>query len=101
VENDVKKTMIAMGLGLALAAAARAQTSAWAPEKKEESVFTGRKLETFQHGVKKEWGYSGPQRDTFLVLHPRQARPNAPLYVVLHSAGHDVHSCHDRREGPR
>ena len=27
------------------------------------------------------------------MLHPKQARPNAPLYVVLHSAGHDVHSC--------
>ena len=89
----MKKIMIATGLVLALAAAAWAQTSAWTPEKKEESVFTGRKLETFQHGIKKEWGYSGPQRDTFLVLHPRQARPNAPLYVVLHSAGHDVHSC--------
>lgn len=65
----------------------------WAPEKQKESVFTERKLETFQHGVKEEWGYEAPQRDTFLVLHPKLARANAPLYVVLHSAGHDVHSC--------
>jgi len=28
-----------------------------------------------------------------LVLHPKEAHPNAPLYVVLHSAGHDVNSC--------
>ena len=27
------------------------------------------------------------------MLHPKQARANAPLYVVLHSAGHNVHSC--------
>jgi predicted esterase len=54
---------------------------------------TERKLETFKHGTRKEWGYAVPQQDTFLVLHPKQARPGAPLYVVLHSAGHDVHSC--------
>jgi len=87
----MKRTMIALGLALAFAAAACAETTAWPPEK--ESVFTGRKLEVFKHGIKKEWGYAAPQRDTFLVLHPKQARPNAPLYVVLHSAGHDVNSC--------
>jgi predicted esterase len=70
-----------------------AQETKWAPEKTKESEFTGRKLDTFQHGVKKEWGYAQPQRDTFLVLHPKQAKAHAPLYVVLHSAGHDVHSC--------
>ncbi len=69
------------------------QAAEWAPEKQKESVFTERTLETFQHGVKEEWGYEAPQRDTFLVLHPQQVRANAPLYVVLHSAGHDVHSC--------
>lgn len=56
-------------------------------------MFTERKLEEFKHGVKAEWGYSAPQTDTFLVLHPKQDRSGAPLYVVLHSAGHDVHSC--------
>ena len=70
-----------------------AQEASWPPEKQKESEFTGRKLEVFQHGSRKEWGYAEPQRDTFLVLHPKQARANAPLYVVLHSAGHDVHSC--------
>ncbi|QDU26890.1 hypothetical protein ETAA8_19740 [Anatilimnocola aggregata] len=72
---------------------ASAQTADWPPNKEKETEFGGRKLDTYQHGVQKEWGYSALQRDTFLVLHPKQARTNAPLYVVLHSAGHDVHSC--------
>lgn len=72
---------------------ASAQDAAWPPEKGKEAEFTGRKLDTFRHGVRKEWGYAAPQQDTFLVLHPKQPRANAPLYVVLHSAGHDVHSC--------
>ena len=89
----MKRTMLATALVLAIAAAACAETTEWIPQKQQESVFTGRKLEVFQHGIKEEWGYAAPQRDTFLVLHPKQAHPNAPLYVVLHSAGHDVHSC--------
>jgi poly(3-hydroxybutyrate) depolymerase len=72
---------------------ARAQEAKWPPEKTKESEFNGRKLDTFQHGVKKEWGYAEAQRDTFLVLHPKQPKAGAPLYVVLHSAGHDVNSC--------
>ena len=65
----------------------------WVPEMQKESEFTERKLDTFQHGTKDSWGYAAPQRDTFLVLHPTQTQTNVPLYVVLHSAGHDVHSC--------
>ncbi len=89
----MKKTLIATGLVLAFVAAARAETTGWPPVKEKESVFVGRKLETFKHGTRKEWGYAAPQQDTFLVLHPKLARPGAPLYVVLHSAGHDVYSC--------
>jgi poly(3-hydroxybutyrate) depolymerase len=91
-ENPMKKTLLALMLGWAVATAAHAQES-WPPAKQKESEFTGRKLDTFQHGGRKEWGYDKPQRDTFLVLHPKQATMKAPLYVVLHSAGHDVHSC--------
>ena len=54
---------------------------------------SGRQLEVFQHGVKPEWGYKAPQRDTFVVIHPKKAQEQARLYVVLHSAGHDVISC--------
>ncbi len=73
-------------------ASAPAQDANWPPAKIKEGEFTGRKLDTLQHGVRKEWGYAAPQRDTFLVLHPRVAKARTPLYVVLHSAGHDVHS---------
>ncbi len=70
-----------------------AQSDAWLPVPESESVFTERKLEVFKHVAKPEWDYAAPQTDKFLVLHPKQDRKQAPLYVVLHSAGHDVHSC--------
>jgi predicted esterase len=63
----------------------------WAPS--ETLTINDRKLEVIKHGVKKEWGYEAPQTDTFMVVHPKVERENAPLYVVLHSAGHDVKSC--------
>ena len=56
-------------------------------------LINHRPVEVFQHGVRPEWGYKQPQQDTFIVVHPKNPRPNAPLYVVLHSAGHDVVSC--------
>jgi poly(3-hydroxybutyrate) depolymerase len=89
----MKKPIVALALFLVVATAACAQEASWPPEKQKESEFTGRKLETYRHGNRKEWGYAEAQRDTFLVLHPKEARANAPLYVVLHSAGHDVNSC--------
>jgi predicted esterase len=75
--------------------------SDWTPTKKAISdvpkakglAVSGRTMEIFQHGVKKEWGYAKPQTDSFVVVHPKAKRTNAPLYVVLHSAGHDVWSC--------
>jgi predicted esterase len=91
--SRIASLILAMWLTATTFPPAQAQEGKWAPEKTKESEFTGRKLDTFQHGVKKEWGYAAPQRDTFLVLHPKQAKAHAPLYVVLHSAGHDVHSC--------
>ena len=78
---------------LVAATTARSQEPSWPPEKMKESEFAGRKLDTFRHGVKQGWEYAAPQRDTFLVLHPVEMKPTRPLYVVLHSAGHDVHSC--------
>jgi poly(3-hydroxybutyrate) depolymerase len=93
LENNMKNPVLALAFVSVLATTARTQEAGWPPQKQKESQFTGRKLEEFQHGAGKEWGYAEPQRDTFLVLHPKQARANAPLYVVLHSAGHNVHSC--------
>ena len=66
---------------------------AWAPLKASERDHLGRKLEVFTNGVCEAWGYAKPQTDTCFVLHPKQERKGAPLYVVLHSAGHDVYSC--------
>lgn len=73
----------------------RADEPAWMPMKdaSKDAVIDGRAMETFESGAKLEWGYVEPQRDTFVVLHPKEDRKNAPLYVVLHSAGHDVMSC--------
>ncbi len=56
-------------------------------------TINGRPCELFRHGVKPEWGYPAPQQDAFVVIHPKHERKNAPLYVVLHSAGHDVIKC--------
>ncbi len=63
------------------------------PAKGEGLIDSERKLEVYQHGTKEDWGYKAPQQDTFIVIHPKEKRENAPLYVVLHSAGHDVFSC--------
>lgn len=72
-----------------------AQEAAWKPTKVAGKVaaINGRSIDAFEAGVKPEWGYAAPQNDTFLVMHPTIDRKNAPLYVVLHSAGHDVMSC--------
>ena len=89
----IASLIVAMSLAGVTPATTRAQEDKWAPEKAKESEFNWRKLDTFRHGARKEWGYAEPQLDTFLVLHPKQPKAGAPLYVVLHSAGHDVHSC--------
>ena len=67
----------------------------WTPAKDatKDGTINGRAMETFTHGVKPEWGYAAPQQDTLIVVHPKEDHKNAPLYVVLHSAGHDVLSC--------
>ena len=79
---------------LLLSSTLHAQDAAWIPTKDaaKDTVLNGRAMETFEAGVKPEWGYAAPQQDTFVVLHPTKDRPQAPLYVVLHSAGHDVMS---------
>lgn len=59
----------------------------------EDLTIKERSYDIYQHGVKQEWGYKASQQDSFVVIHPKKARKNAPLYVVLHSAGHDFISC--------
>ena len=78
-------------LVLVLALSAIADESNWTAT--ETATINDRKLETFQHDSKPAWGYSKPQQDTFMVIHPKKPRKGAALYVVLHSAGHAVKSC--------
>lgn len=87
------KAVFVSSLILAVTTTVFAQANQWPPTREQETVFTERKLEVFRHGTKPDWNYAAPQTDTFFVLHPKQEQPNSPLYVVLHSAGHDVHSC--------
>jgi dienelactone hydrolase len=86
---------------LAVPLALQAEDSAWTPARVDAKDLpaakglegVGRPMEIFQHEARPEWGYKAPQKDTFIVLHPKAERSKAPLYVVLHSAGHDVFSC--------
>jgi len=57
-------------------------------------AFDSRPIERYTHGDRPAWGYAAPQRDYFFLVKPGD-KPveNAPLYVVLHSAGHDGTSC--------
>ncbi|MBQ7922662.1 MAG: hypothetical protein IJ325_08815 [Clostridia bacterium] len=57
-------------------------------------ILTERKLELFHAASLPEWGYAEEQTDTFGVLHPSEEckAEKYPLYVVFHSAGHDVYT---------
>ena len=49
----------------------------------------GRLVETYRHGIDGAWGYPTSSQDfLFHVVHPVKPGARAPLYVVLHSAGH-------------
>jgi hypothetical protein len=90
---EMKRLLSILILLASFNAAAFAWPPAQAEHPKEETSVIDRKIEVFQHGVRPEWKYQAPQQDTFIVMHPKIVRDNAPLYVVLHSAGHDVFSC--------
>lgn len=65
------------------------------PEISKTAEIVGRKLEYFKHGSDPAWGAANPkQEDSFAVISPKDGdRKGAPLYVVLHSAGHALESC--------
>lgn len=60
----------------------------------KEDVLNGRKLELYQQDSLPEWDYEKPQTDTFAIYYPKDYDPENiyPLWVVFHSAGHDVYS---------
>ncbi|MBQ6596158.1 MAG: hypothetical protein IJH79_01280 [Lentisphaeria bacterium] len=59
---------------------------------KKDAVLNDRKLEFFHHRSPSARDGS-PQTDSFAVLHPLRRKRKHGLYVVLHSAGHDLFSC--------
>ena len=65
----MQRLKLAAALALACAAAACAEPATWPPQQDKEGVFTARRLETFKHTTRPDWGYAAPQTDTFLVLH--------------------------------
>ena len=60
----------------------------------ENGLLLGRELAFFHHTSGAEYGYQTTQNDTFAILHPKNEKTGTlyPLYVVFHSAGHDVYS---------
>jgi predicted esterase len=94
-EYQMKKLIFLMiaATAVSLFAEENTWTPTLDPTKSKGLIDSVRKLEVYRHGIKKEWKYKVPQQDTFIVIHPKTKRENAPLYVVLHSAGHDVFSC--------
>ena len=58
----------------------------------KDGISHGRRLEFFHHEGVAEWGGSD-QVDAFAVIHPVKRKRSHGLYVVLHSAGHDLYSC--------
>jgi hypothetical protein len=91
----MKVLLLALLLGFGLADAPADDDWAPTPDPARAQALgdLGRPAEVFRHGTRKDWGYKADQQDAFVVLHPKTDRRGAPLYVVLHSAGHDVFSC--------
>ena len=58
----------------------------------KDGFLLGRRIEFFHQKSKPEWGYEAPQVDSFGLIHPEEYSGRAPLYVIFHSAGHDLYS---------
>ena len=52
-----------------------------------ESKIGGRKVIRYEHDSMNQWGYKTPQKDFFNLVPPTKPATDAPLFVVLHSAG--------------
>ena len=79
-----------------------AAVAAFEPKQEKAVAHIGRQLEYYSHGTDPAWGAKNPQqKDTFAVMLPKAGpRKGAPLYVVLHSAGHNLWSCLDCLKTP-
>ena len=79
-----------------------AAASDWKPELTRSETFNNRPTDWYSHSAKADWGCQNPQqKDTFIVVHPKTGdAAGRPLYVVLHSAGHNVQTCLDCTKTP-
>lgn len=84
-----------------LSVPAMAQTG-WPPVLTKSEPFNNRPTDWYRHGIRAEWKCINPkQTDVFTVMHPKTGQAEGlPLYVVLHSAGHDVFSCMECTKKP-
>ena len=57
------------------------------PEKISKQTTEGRLVIRYEHASNKQWGYKVPQKDYFHFLPAKSDLTDAPLRVVLHSAG--------------
>lgn len=57
-------------------------------------MINGREIKFFSTVSDPAWGYTNEQRDTFAVEYPKNYDESKkyPLYVIFHSAGHDIYS---------
>lgn len=62
---------------------------------KNYGTICDRRVEFFSAASEPEWGYPTPRVDSFALIHPKDERPGEryALYVVFHSAGHNLYSC--------
>lgn len=60
----------------------------------KSDMLCDRRIDFFSHTSRPQWGYNVEQTDTFAVHYPKDFEDSKeyPLYVVFHSAGHDVYS---------
>jgi hypothetical protein len=62
----------------------------WPPVLDDNNTYTksldGRTIQRFVHQSRAQWGCQASQQNYFLLVHPRQPGPGAPLCVILHSA---------------
>jgi poly(3-hydroxybutyrate) depolymerase len=58
------------------------------PEIVSKQTIDGRRVIRYEHKSNKQWGYNKTQKDYFYVVPAKSKIKNAPLRVVLHSAGH-------------
>lgn len=57
------------------------------PKVVSEQIIEGRKVIRYEHASRTQWGYESEQKDYFNLLPAKADIVNAPLRVILHSAG--------------